>query len=173
MSTPIENEEVWKSIVADPEVRACLRRVAMSVLSEISPESIEIYRSQVETYHGLVPKYKARIDAIDSEIGCLDVLVEKLPLEGEGGAFRGMLVQKKAALMVEKEETIKKAEEVPGQAEPAERLLRTVEIQVANASFLMRVIEDAEDAEGGIHRVDDEPRGPGDHGPAPDSIREV
>jgi len=170
---PIENEDLWKTIAEDSEVRACLRRVALSILGDINPDTVELYRQQIEAQRSLIARYAKRIEEIDTEIGCLDVLVVKLPLEGEGGDFRAMMVQRKAALMIEKRETTLKAEKVPEQVASSERLLREVDLQVENANFLMRVVERLEDAEGGIHRVTDEPRGSGDHGSASDSVRDV
>lgn len=169
----IENVEEWKGIAADSEVRACLRRVAMTILTDINPDTVDLYRRQMEAQRGLIFRYKSRIEAIDTEIGCLDVLVSRLPLEGEGGSFRGMMVQRKAALMIEREETARKAEKVPAEVASSERLLGEIEFQMATANFLMQIVENEEDAEGGVHRLSDEPRSPGDHGAASDPVCDV
>lgn len=173
VTIPIGNEEEWGSIASDPNIRACLRKIAMTILGDINPKTVDLYRQKVEAQRSFIARYKGRVVAIDSEIGCLDLLVDKLPMDGEGGAFRAMMVQRKTALMIEREETIEKAEKVPGEIESSERLLREVETQLANAGFLMAIVEKAEDAEGGIHRVADEPRGSGDNGGDPDPLCEV
>lgn len=170
---PIENVEEWKAIASEAEVRACLRRVAMSILSGINLETVDLYRKQVEAQRGFIARYAARIEVIDSEIGCLDVLLDRLPTDGEGGKFRGMMDQRKVALTIEKEEVSRKAEKVPAEVASSERLLGEIEFQLATANFLMQIVENVEDAEGGVHRLADEPRSPGDHGAASDPVCDV
>lgn len=169
----IGNEEEWKEIVGDREVRACLRKMAIVVLQEIDQNKVALCQMAVNAKRGMAEKYRQRAQAIDSELGSISVLLDRLPLEGEAADFKRMMVEKKTALLMEAEEVMAAAKKVPDDVVRAKRLLMEVEGQLANAEFLMRVIEEVEDAEGGIHRVADEPRGSSDLGSASDPVCDV
>jgi len=171
--SPISNAQEWRAVVADREARACLRRIALTVLSDLDPSRVRAYRLTVEASRSLQRRQGARIAAIDSEVGCIVSLMERLPDSGEPKEFRRMMEERRNALLAERGEVVQALEKLPTMISGSERILREVEGQVANAAFLKGVIEEADSAEGGVPGVADQPRGPGDNGPPPDAARGV
>jgi hypothetical protein len=169
----LSNGQEWKGIVADKEARACLRKIVLSILSDLDPRRVAAYRITVEASRGVLRKKQGRVSAIDSEVGCIVSLLERLPDSGESKEFRRMMEEKRTALLKERGEVLIELEKVPMMIEGAERILREIEGQVANAEFLMKVIDEVDHAEGGVPGVADEPRGPCDNGPASDAPRNV
>ena len=171
--SPLSNAQEWRGIVADKEARACLRRIALGTLADLPLSKVKVYRQTVEASKSLQKKQMVRIEVIDSEVGCIVSLLERLPDSGESKEFRRMMEERRIALLKERGEVIQSLEKYPPLIGGSERLLKEVEGQFANATFLMTVIEEADNAESGVPGVVDQPRGPGDHGAAPDAVRDV
>jgi hypothetical protein len=171
--SPLSNDQEGRGIVADKEARACLRRIALGTLADLNSSRVKAYRQTVEASKSLQKKQTARIGVIDSEVGCIVSLLERLPDSGESKEFRRMMEERRTALLRERGEVVQSLEKYPVLIGGSERLLREVEGHLANATFLMGVIEEADNAEGGVSGVADQPRGPGDNGAAPDAVRDV
>lgn len=173
----MNDEQMWKTAFEqDPELRACVRKAASVVMEELDLDRMQKAKNLADHVVAYLHEKQARLAALVHEIGCMEEILKRIfAFPGEGQLLKANLDARLAALLQEKKEIEArlKPEDLPMRAEYCLNAYEEMRAERDNAEFFLQIIDGGEDAESGIHRVADEPRGAGDHGATPDAVRDV
>lgn len=144
---PLEDEEFWSELMkTDKEFRDCIRDTAGLIEIEIPLATLELsidLSIQIETR---VVDLQAQVDAIISEIPCLDIIVDFL--EGqtnpEAISLRNQMIARRAAKEELKSQLETQINTLTPQIDLFAATKDTLIVNTKNASFLGGIVDDIE-----------------------------